>query len=190
MENRTHRSATPPPDGRVPGPDHESGGLAHRLSGYRDRLVRLAYRFVFNASDAEDAAHDALSKALDRIDQLRDPDRLWSWLARILVTTCSEKRRSKTVRMSGVLEAIEPPDPAADHREAIELSERQKRLVSLIDRLPARQREVLVLRHLEGMSFAEVASVLEMNESTARVQAQNARERLRSLVSEVEGGAR
>ena len=54
----------------------------------------------------------------------------------------------------------------------------------MIDRLPRRQREVLVLRHLEGMSFSEVAEVLEMKESTARVQAQNARENLRSWLGE------
>lgn len=183
-QNRTDRSARPTAGASHDGGLEYSSALAERMSGFRDRLVRLAYRLVFNAGDAEDAAQEAISKALERIDQLRDPDRLWSWLARILVTTCADRGRSRTYRKSAGLDSIELPDSVADHRETIELSDRQRRLVSMIDRLPRRQRAVLVLRHLEGMSFSEVAEVLEMKESTARVQAQNARENLRSWLGE------
>lgn len=179
-QNRTDRSATPSAGAPEATGHRDSRPVAERVAGFRDRLVRLGYRFVFHAGDAEDVAQETLTKALGRVDQLRDPDRLWSWLARILVTTCADRGRSKDVRRSVAIDAIDPLDSAADHREAIELSEGQRRLVSMIDRLPRRQREVLVLRHLEGMSFSEVAEVLQMKESTARVQAQNARENLRT----------
>ena len=55
-------------------------------------------------------------------------------------------------------------------------------VIELLDELPRRQREVLVLRHLQGMTFEEVALVLELAPETARVHAQRGRERLLSLV--------
>ena len=62
-------------------------------------------------------------------------------------------------------------------------SELKAMLIELLDELPRRQREVLVLRHLQGMPFEEIAAVLDLAPETARVHAQRGRERLATLIA-------
>ena len=64
----------------------------------RDRLVRLAYRFVWNLEDAEDVAHEALSKVFEQKKDLRQSDKWWSWTCRIVVRACHEHGRRKARR--------------------------------------------------------------------------------------------
>lgn len=147
-----------------------------------DRLVRLAYRFLWNREDAEDAAQDALVTAYGREHELRDTDKWWNWICRILVHRCHEHGRRKLRR-----QRLEP----AIYGDALRRIEDRGTngfpdepgwLAALIEELPRRQREVIVLRHLEGMDFSEIAEVLGMKPATARVHAQAGRETLRKLI--------
>ncbi|MCH7873178.1 MAG: RNA polymerase sigma factor [Planctomycetes bacterium] len=148
----------------------------------RDRLVRLAYRFLWNRDDAEDAVQEALTVAHQKRSDLRDSSKWWSWVRRIVVQQCHVTgRRSVMLRNHAerlVLEnaglTAEAPDPTSG-----ELKELVRRL---IDQLPPRQREVVVLRHLEDLPFETIAELLEISTSTARVHAAAGRQRLRELI--------
>jgi RNA polymerase sigma-70 factor (ECF subfamily) len=179
-----------PADGGTPGGgsvasvDPLPGSLAAGLSSpdVRSRLVRLAYRLLWRFDDAEDAVQDALAVAYRRRDSLDDPEKWWGWLVRIVVNRCHEHARRERVQRRHVMaqgtrverEAVEPP--------AAEPDEATRRLPELLARLPRRQREVIVLRHLEQMSFEEIGVVLGMSASTARVHAMQGREALRDAV--------
>jgi RNA polymerase sigma-70 factor (ECF subfamily) len=174
-------------DVRVVRDSGESSGSARpiQVSRFmRDRLVRLAYRFLWNQADAEDAAQDALATALARRADLRSPDKWWPWLCRILVTRCHQqgrerRRRERHEEASDVTprDAL-PPAASADPTETKELVRR------MIQKLPQRQQEVIVLRHLQQMSYQEIAEVLGIAPSTARVHARAGREALRDLIAQ------
>jgi len=143
----------------------------------RDRLVRLAYRFLWNQDDAEDAVQDALAVAHEQEDRLRVPARWFSWVCRIVVQRCRlhGRRRQRwlrqATRFARPVEA-EPTTTAGrdEHAEALR---------QLVSELPRRQQEVIVLRYLQQMSYEQIAEVLGIAPSTARVHAQAGLETLR-----------
>ncbi|NOT02014.1 MAG: RNA polymerase sigma factor [Phycisphaerales bacterium] len=153
----------------------------------RDRLVRLAYRFVWNRSDAEDAVHNAVALAQTRRRQLRETTRWWSWMCRIVVRQCvalgrgqsrreiRERQRAGTDRSATTDERRDAVP--ADHA-AIAL-ERAAVLRRAIDELPPKQRAAVTLRHLEGMEYERIAEIMEIAPATVRVHVRDAREALR-----------
>jgi len=149
----------------------------------RERLFRLAYRLLWNRADAEDAVQDALLAAHDRSAQLKDADKWWPWVCRIVVqkSRLLGRRTSLRRRHEQLLSELAPT-----HEEAMSSgsAEAKALVIELLDELPRRQREVMVLRHLQGMAFNEIAEVLELSPETARVHAQRGRERLLFLMEQ------
>lgn len=150
----------------------------------RDRLVRLAYRFLWNREDAEDVAQEAMFIAHQRGAGLRDKNRWWSWLARIVVNRCHERGRRR-LRRDRHWDAL---CVEAGHRrvgcranDGSELKEAVRRSLSV---LPRRQHEVIVLRHLHAMSYQDIADTLGISPATARVHARAGREALREALLE------
>jgi len=145
----------------------------------RQRLFRLAYRFLWNRDDAEDVVQAALCAVVERDGELRDRGKWWSWICSIVVQECRLLRRRQTRwrfhwRSYAEQSGFEPD--AGTHERPTEL------VRGLLSRLPRRQYEVLVLRDLQAMSYEEIAAVLEISPSTARVHAQAAREALRKCI--------
>ncbi len=152
------------------------------MGAVRDRLVRLAYRFVWNQEDAEDAVQDALVAAHEKAGSLREADKWWSWVSRIVVQRCRLLgRRTQLGRRHIEPYAMESSRREPENPPAIP-SDRGESLRSLLMELPQRQHEVMVLRHLQGMPFEEIARVLDIAPATARVHARAGRETLRSLI--------
>jgi RNA polymerase sigma-70 factor (ECF subfamily) len=150
----------------------------------RDRLVRLAYRFLWDLNDAEDVVQEALITAHEKIDDLRNDFNWWSWICQIVVNSCRERgrraqRREKheeSLRLEVLGRSGEPgPAGPSDFKDVVR---------TLVCELPRRQREVIVLRHLQDMSYEEIASVLDIAPATARVHARAGREALRRMLLE------
>lgn len=148
----------------------------------RDRLVRLAYRFLWNRDDAEDAVHDALLAGQRRKHGLRDEAKALEWMQRIVINQCHERGRGKLrwLRHEPELRAeaarrhtVDRADSTADLKEPLR---------RLLHELPRRQHEVMVLRHIQGMGYDEIGRVLRISQSTARVHARAGREALRILL--------
>ena len=181
-EQRVDELATPPGTDRVvdlPSLDE--------VFARRGVLVRLAYRLCWNIEDAEDAVQNALLLASEKRHQLADARRLWSWVRAIVVRQCHEVRRrlARQQQADTVREPARRPTPCeepvvdkADRREFDGLVKR------MIGTLPERQQTALVLRHLEAMSYRQVAEIMGTSESTARVQVRNARQALRGAILE------
>ncbi len=159
-------------------------GAAHPTEvsrSVRDRLVRLAYRFLWNQDDAEDAVHDALAIAQKRGEELRDRSKWWSWVCRIVISQCHQQGRQKARHQRHEADIRRAHESAAEPAPPPDLGDNET-IGRLIGRLPTRQREVLVLKHLQQISYGEIAAVLGITASTARVHAKAAREALRELV--------
>lgn len=175
--------ANQPPPSRPDGPDPASLTAARRRE-----LVRLAYRLCWNEADAEDAVQDALLLARDRRDQLARAEKRWAWLRAIVVRRCRELMR-RAVRRRRVESLPRARDQRGDPADAaVQQRERTAALRGALLRLPERQRTAVALRHLEEMSYAEIAGIMSISESTVRVLVRNGREGLRRLL-DAEGPA-
>lgn len=146
----------------------------------RHGLVRLAYRFVWNLDDAEDAVQEALHAAEARRAQLQESTKWWSWLCKIVVQKCHTLGREKARRRRHLdryqLDRPAPSEPQPDQ------SAETRAVRSMLPRLPPRQRDVLVLRHLQGLDYGEIAEILDIAPATVRVHAKAARESLSALL--------
>lgn len=160
-------------------PDEQRG----LIEAQPNRLVQLAYRFVWNRADAEDAVQNAFALAQQKSDQLREPEKRWSWLSRIVVRQCLLLRRSETRRdRHEQVSAAEPVPESEQPPDRIEQSERAWVRRWAIEQLPPQQRVAVTLRHLEGMSYDRIAHILEIAPSTVRVHVRDAREAIREAV--------
>jgi len=152
------------------------------LSAIRDRLVRLAYRFIWDREEAEDVAHETLIVAQERADSLRDKRKWWSWVCQILVRRCQERGRRRQIRQRHASTYAVQKTPHFVQTDEENSAESTAEVAELLRRLPARQYEVVVLRHLENMGYQEIADTLGISVATARVHARAGRETLRTLL--------
>ena len=179
---KTVRSTTRPRDRRVGSHDAEEGSLTSR--SLRERLFRLALCFLWNREDAEDVVQDSLLAAHTHEARARGGRQRWAWLCQIVVRRCYDSGRRKRRRERRDKALVEQAVACANASDDVAPEPRLALVRSLMEKLPRRQREVMVLRHLQGMSFDQIGAVLEMSPATARVHAMAGREALRDRLVE------
>ena len=133
-------------------------------------LYRIAWSYMGNNADAEDAVQDALIKAWERRESLRDLKLFRPWMARILTNQCKDLLRKRKKWNFYPLEdaaaqEVEPPEPDAPVLEAMR---KLKPELSLI----------ITLHYVDGYSIQDVASSLGIPESTVKTRMRSARKQL------------
>lgn len=141
------------------------------VAAYQRELYATAVRILRDRPLAEDVLQDAFVKAYRAIEKLPAGSNLRAWLYRILVNTAYDqidRLKSRTKAMDDLRdqERADPrvAEPPADPQESNVLSE----VEGAIRELPSKFREPLLLRHIQGLSYAEVGEALDMPEPTAR----------------------
>jgi RNA polymerase sigma factor (sigma-70 family) len=146
------------------------GSFETLVDAHAGRLFSIALRVMGDRSDAEEAAQDALVRAYRALSGY-DPERtrgirLRPWLATIVLNVCRNRIRVRRVRTVEL--AFEPAaEPAADP-----LARRDERTAwaGLLATLPPAQRAAVVLRHVDGLSYAQMAEALGRPEGTLKAQ--------------------
>jgi RNA polymerase sigma-70 factor, ECF subfamily len=166
-------------------------GLVER---YQEQMLRLAVSFVPSRAVAEEVVQDTWLAMLRGLDAFEGRSSLKTWLFRILVnrarTTGTHEQRS--VPIPDPEPAVDPArfdasgswaDPPEHWIETVERRVEAGKLADqirvMIDELPARQREVVILRDVEQMTSEEVCSVLAISDGNQRVLLHRGRSRLR-----------
>jgi RNA polymerase sigma-70 factor (ECF subfamily) len=160
------------------------------VSRQQRRASRIAYHFLRNAADADEAVQDAFVKTFSHIGTYRDELPFEVWFTRILINGCLDRQKARRRRERWVSSSLDAGD--RDRTEATALTpspedallsrERYREIVAAIDRLPERQRTVLLLCHHHGHTTREVSAMTGLNESTVRVHLHRAVRKLRSLL--------
>lgn len=144
-------------------------------SRHASRLVGFAYRMLQDFTEAEDVAQDTMLR-LWKMAPDWEPGRaqLSTWLFQVANNLCIDRlRKRRTVPLDGL---PEPKDDTPDVEQAMISSERQNALNAALATLPDRQRQAVVLRHIEGLSNPEIADILEISvEATESLTARGKR---------------
>jgi RNA polymerase sigma-70 factor (ECF subfamily) len=149
-----------------------------RFALARERLLRITASLV-GAIDAEDVVQDTYLLGWRRIDQLRDGAAFEPWVTRIAVNLCfGRHRRGK--RLRELLPALLPRRAAASD---IGLRE-------LVEKLPPRERTVLVLHYGHGYGLEEIATLLDLTHTNVRTIIARTRKRLYTAWRHAEGSDR
>src|SRR3954464_4274173 len=154
------------------------------------RAVRIAYQYLRDAHDADEAVQDAFIKVFTHITSYREDLPFEVWFTRILVNACLDLRKSRSRRLRWAVPMSSAPDAPPNDPVAKEPTpeqrlvsrERANEITAAVDSLPDRQRTVFTLCHLAEQSTAEVSQALGLSEATVRVHLFRAVRKLRRLL--------
>lgn len=158
----------------------DQSGYTYLLQQYRGVAVRLAAHVLHRPDEAEDVAQEAFVRAFRHLHTLRGSASFKPWLCRIVVRVCFERQKQPAWRDSPLDEAVEKTLGTSEKTDT-------RLLVSgLLAEISPALRAALVLREMEGLSYEEVAQVLNVPVGTVRSRLSAARARFRELYEAAE----
>jgi RNA polymerase sigma-70 factor (ECF subfamily) len=142
-----------------------------------------ARRLTRSASDADDAVQDALLRAWSGIPDLREPAAVRGWMMRIAANSALALIRRRGPGMASEDELVLHPDPGPGPEASSISGSALTHLGHALSGLPEHQRQCWVLREMGGLSYEEIAKVLDISETSVRGRITRARS---TLVKEME----
>lgn len=156
----------------------DRAALNHRaevlLDQYGDRVLRLAYSYLHNQSDAEEVLQDTFLQYLRTAPELEGPEHEKAWLLHVAANLSKNRLAYNRVRSADALSET----LAAEERPDLSF------VWEAVKALPVKYREVLHLYHYEGYSTAEIARLLGRKEATVRSDLHRGRARLKDVLKE------
>jgi RNA polymerase sigma-70 factor (ECF subfamily) len=177
----------------------DPGALERFVEHFRSKVFRYSWIMCGQREDAEEVAQDALLRAFESFDQLRNPERVRSWIFRIARNACLMKRRKSVFapdRELSLDEFIPSSNGAGEHRH-IEIADwsrlpddelLNRELRSTLDRaitgLPEKYRAVVLLRDVEELSTEETAQILDVSVDVVKTRLHRGRLAIRKTLDE------
>jgi RNA polymerase sigma-70 factor (ECF subfamily) len=157
----------------------DEAAISWLIARYRHRAVRLAAHILRRPGEAEDVAQEAFVRAFRSLHAFRGEGRFYTWLYQIVVRICLDRRQLARWNAEQPLET----STASCEDSAAPMDGVETRLLveTLLDRLPAPTRAILILRELEGLEYAEIAQVLRIPIGRVRWRLHAARAQFREL---------
>jgi RNA polymerase sigma-70 factor, ECF subfamily len=157
-------------------------------------VYRVAHRTV-GAEDAQDASQEVWVRVWRNIKGFRGESAFSTWLYRITVNTCLSLRRKESARheqeFSDDLPYLPEPSGGDADPEALTLSEeRKEEIQAALGHVRAEHRAALVLRHMEGLSYAEIAEVMGVPDGTVKGWVSRGRAAMLIALAEEDHGRR
>ena len=143
-------------------------------------LRRYARALTRNTDRADDLVQDCLERAIAKQSLWRPTGPLRPWLFKIMINLYRNDRRRQRGSLEQETLDVLPFEPATPAAQGARLALAET--AAALERLPAEQREALLLVALEGMSYAEAASALDIPQGTLMSRISRAREALRAMV--------
>ena len=164
------------------------------INTHQSRITRIAYYYLRDPAEVDEAVQDAFLKAFVHLPTFRDELYFDLWLSRIAVNGCLDRLKAKTRRRRWFLPSNDHIDELIHQEPTCEpsaeqqllASERRDQLLAAVEQLPKRQRSIVILNQFEGYSTKEVANTLNLAEATVRVHLFRAIRSLRRLLQPLE----
>ena len=162
----------------------EGAELERLMEEHGRAVLALAFSYLRDAVLAEDVFQEVFARAFRSGATIRDPRRTRAWLLSVTANLCRDNLRSWS-RRSLVLVAEPPERPGgATPLDALSARESDRELAEAVLALSRPLREVVVLRHYEGLSAGETARVLGIGTVTVRTRLYRARRELARVLTE------
>jgi len=178
--------------------DHDAFRIL--VERYQGRAYALALRVLKDEERARDAVQEGFLKAYTNLAKFEGRSSFYTWLYRLVMNTCLDmKRRDKSDR-EVEWDETRPGDPAsAPEAEALagqgaghagparelDRSELRKQIAEAIAQLPGEARETLLLREVDGLTYAEIAEALSIPKGTVMSRLHYARKRMQQILTEM-----
>lgn len=155
------------------------------------RAIRIAFQYLRDAADADEAVQDAFVKVFLHIDQYRSDLPFDVWFTRILVNSALDRLKARGRQQRWISHSTDEENgrpveqvPAGDasHERRLLAKERWQEVTKAVAALPDRQRLVFTLCHLDEQTPAEISAATGMSQATVRVHLFRALRKLRSVL--------
>lgn len=168
---------------------------AELVGRHQRRASRIAFHYMRDAAEADEAVQDAFVKAYSHLDSFREELPFEVWFTRILINGCLDRIKARRRRERWIAPMPEGPGGERDFAERtagrgpspedqLLAHERRRVIARALAKLPERQRSVFMLSHYEGCTSREVSALTGLNESTVRVHLFRAIRKLRTLLGD------
>ncbi len=146
---------------------------------YQARLLRFLMPMLGSRDEALELAQDTLVRAWQGLADWRPEAEFRTWLFRIASNAAVDAlRRRRTVEFIALDEDYDAPSEAAGPEAQLQTKQRLSALQAALTRLPHDQRQILLLREVEDMSYSEISAALAISEGTVKSRLARAREAL------------
>lgn len=176
--------------------DGDQDAFAELVDRYQKPVYNLALRMVNQEQDALDLAQEAFVRAWRGLPGFRADARFSTWLYRLTSNLCIDflraQKNRRTVSMTVEEEREETqqwqvPDPAPGPEEQTIEREHARQIRNAMAKLTAQQRQILTLRSIHGLSYAEIGQIMELKEGTVKSRLARTREQLRRILMPDDG---
>ncbi|MGA7305260.1 MAG: sigma-70 family RNA polymerase sigma factor [Rhodothermales bacterium] len=158
----------------------DRGAFGALVDRYQKPIYNVALRIVKNPEDAEDIAQTVFMKAYQKLDGFDERYRFFSWIYRIAINESlnfSTRRRSFEALEPSMQSAVDSPE-----EETIKL-DKEERVGDAILELEPEDRAIVILKHFQGFSYAEIGFILNIPEKTVKSRLYTARQRLKDVLT-------
>ncbi len=141
---------------------------------HRTKIYRVCLLYTDNADDAKDVLQETFLRAYRSIRRFRGESSFSTWLTRIAINLClnlrRDRRSSETLdgdRLDMVVMSL-PHSRPANPEENLRTRELRERIMSLVERLPPRERMAFILKHFEQLKIREISELMHISEGTVK----------------------
>ena len=159
----------------------DQSAFGELVERYEGPLYNAAYRITGSVEDATDATQAAFVNAFEKLDTFDPSHRFFSWIYRITLNqtfNLISRRRPTTCISTDIPSEDRDPEAAFTQTESAHFLQK-----ALMD-LDVQHRAVIVLKHIEGFSYKEISTLLDIPEKTVKSRLFTARKRLRAVLVE------
>lgn len=162
------------------------------IQKYQSKVFGLIYNMTKNQNEIEDLAQEVFIKIYKNLGKFKGESSLYTWIYKIIVNLCLDemKKRKNVIYLDEKIEVDdgevnrELPSEDKSQEELYEEKELQEKLHNCINKLPEKQRVMIVLRDIKGFSYEEISKITDVKLGTVKSQINRARLKLKELLDE------
>ena len=162
----------------------DAEAFALLLGRYRDAHVRFATRMLGNRDDADEALQSAFVRAFRSLAKCAEPERFGAWLYRIVINECRTLAARRAHRERSLVRDAATLGTLAERDDPVGSDALREEIQYALDTLNPEHREAFVLKHVEDLSYDEMAEVTGAGVSALKMRVKRACQRLQELLEE------
>ncbi|AEE96372.1 RNA polymerase sigma factor [Mahella australiensis] len=151
---------------------------------YNDKVYGLAYRLMGDRDDAMDISQEVFVKIFRNLKAFKGESTLATWIYRIVYNTCMDELRRRKIKQVSIADKPDLVDDNISVEEIYEADERKKAVHNALYKLDDDQRAVIVMRDIQGLSYEEIADVLQCPLGTVKSRLSRARFNLKEILKD------
>ena len=146
----------------------------------KNKLFRFSLRIVGNVAEAEDVVQEVFIKVWNKRNEIESFNNLEAWCMTLTKNLSIDKLRSKHRRVDALPDSYDMPSQSVSPYQATVANDTISRIEKMMTALPEKQRMVMQLRDIEGMSYKEIAEILKITLDQVKINLFRARKDIRS----------